>query len=48
MNYCVGIDLGSTTTKAVILGENGAISAGESPTAAATMGSRATWRWARD
>jgi benzoyl-CoA reductase subunit A len=25
MNYCVGIDLGSTTTKAVILGEHGEI-----------------------
>jgi benzoyl-CoA reductase subunit A len=25
MNYCVGIDLGSTTTKAVILGEDGEI-----------------------
>ena len=25
MNTCVGIDLGSTTTKAVILGEGGAL-----------------------
>ena len=25
MNYCVGVDLGSTTTKAVILDEEGAI-----------------------
>ena len=25
MKYCVGIDLGSTTTKAVVLGEDGAV-----------------------
>ena len=25
MKYCVGIDLGSTTTKAIILGDNGEV-----------------------